>query len=85
MKATKFKGANAMFVDTQDEYNNLPAMYDSSVKEGFVVTCYKLSFIERIRVLFLGCVWFSVMTFNNPLQPQLPSTKKSDIFNSIES
>ncbi len=79
MRAIKFKGANAMFTDTKDEYNNLPAMYDSSVKEGFVVTCYRLSFIERIRVLILGHVWFSVMTFNKPLQPQYPTTKRSDL------
>ena len=73
MKATKFKEANVVYGET------LPAMYDSSVKDGFVVTCYKLSFIERIRVLFLGRVWFSVMTFNNPLQPQYPTTKRSEL------
>ena len=80
MKAIKFKGSNVVFAENQDEYKQLPAYYDKTQDEGVVVTCYKLSFVERLRVLLFGKLWLAVMTFNNPLQPQLPSTKKSDIF-----
>ena len=84
MEAIKFKESNVIFAENQDEYKQLPAYYDKTQDEGVVVTCYKLSFVERLRVLFFGKLWLAVMTFNNSLQPQLPSTKKSDIFNSME-
>ena len=85
MEAIKFKESNVVFAENQDEYKQLPVYYDETQDKGVVVTCYKLSFVERLRVLFFGKLWLAVMTFNKPLQPQLPSTKKSDIFNSMES
>lgn len=70
MKAVTFKGVNAVYGVGQDEYLDLPSHKDD---EGIVTTCYQLSLMERIKILIMGRIWFSVMTFNNPLQPQRPS------------
>jgi len=78
MKPITFKECNSEFAKNQKQYKTLPAYYDNG-KEGHVVTCWKLSFKERIRILFKGKVWMSLMTFKNPLQPSLLSSKKSDI------
>lgn len=84
MEAIKFKGANVVFAENQEDYKSLPAMYDKTRHEGVVVTCYRLSFIERVRVLFRGRIWLGIMTFNNPLQPQFPTTKKSEVLKPFE-
>lgn len=70
MKAVAFRGMNAVYGVGQDEYLDLPSHKDD---EGIVTTCYQLSFMERLKILIMGRIWFSVMTFNKPLQPQRPS------------
>lgn len=79
MKATKFKHQNVIFAEDQEEYISLPALKIEG-KEGNVITCWKLSFIERIRILFGKRIYLDLMTFNNPLQPIKMSTKRKDIF-----
>ena len=76
MKPIKFKECNCVFAESQDEYKSLPAFVD---KNGIVVTCYKLSFIDIVKVIFTGKLWSGVMTFRKPLQPQLLSVSKEDI------
>ena len=53
MKPVKFKHQNVVFAEDQPEYQPLPALKINSL-EGFVITCWKLSFRERLRILFLG-------------------------------
>lgn len=78
MKAVEFKEVNTTFAKDQPQYHPLPGhKYDEP--EGRFVFCMKMSFIERLRVLFTGRVWCSLMTFNNPLTPSRHSTKKSDL------
>ena len=72
MKPVKFKQQNCVCAENQPEYIPLPA-YKS--KEGIVTTCWKLSFVERIKVLFRGNIWWQTMTFNKPLQPQRPNVQ----------
>lgn len=81
MYATDFKGANANFAKDQPQYHQLPAHYESNKVEGVVSTCWKLSFWERIRVLFTGRVWVQTMTFRNPLQPLRLAAKRPDLKN----
>lgn len=79
MRAIKFKGCNVNVAENQDEYLTLPALkFDDA--QGNMVTCYQLSFLERLRVLFLGRIWMLEMTFNKPITPRLHSTKRSDLF-----
>ena len=66
------------FAENQDEYLTLPAYKDT---EGRVVTCWKLSIKERIKLLFTGIIWHDTLTFNNPLQPVTFHVYKKEIFN----
>ena len=50
MKPTNFPEANTVFAKDQPEYQPLPA-FKADTPEGEVVTCWKLSFRERLRVL----------------------------------
>lgn len=77
MKPIEFKGCNTIYGKDQDEYNNLPAL---AFEDGEVVTCYKLSFLERLRVLFTGKIWCAQKTFGNNLQPVYKSTKRKELF-----
>lgn len=55
-----------VFAKDQPEYIPLPA-YRSD--DGYVVTRWRLTFRERVRVLLRGDIWLSCLTFNRPLQP----------------
>lgn len=78
MKPIEFKEQNVVYAKNQKEYLPLPA-FKASTPEGEVVSCWKLSFIERIRILFTGVLWSSLMSFNKPLTPTFFTTKKSDV------
>jgi hypothetical protein len=78
MKPKKFKEANVTFAKDQPEYQPLPA-FRSDSPQGEVITCWNLSFRERLRVLFKGEIWLSMLTFNKPLTPSFMTTKKSDV------
>lgn len=73
MNIIKFKECNVTYAEDQPEYLPLPAFKTS---DGEVISCWGLSILERLKVLFTGRVWLSVLTFNHPLQPQLMSVKK---------
>ena len=75
MKAKKFKHQNVVFAENQPEYKSLPALKIKS-KQGEVIFCMGLSFLERLRVLFFGEIWISLMTFNQPLTPSFHTTNK---------
>lgn len=72
MTPTKFHGWFIPLGKGQDEYRVLPA-HRSNDHYGYVTSCWKLTFWERVKVLFTGRIFWRQMTFNDPLQPQLPS------------
>jgi hypothetical protein len=78
MKPKQFKEVNITYAKNQPEYNQLPAFKNDSL-QGEVITCWELSFKERLRILFKGEIWLSLFTFNKPLTPSFLTTKKSDI------
>ena len=78
MEPKQFKEANVTFANDQPEYKPLPAFKNKS-PQGEVVTCWNLSFRERLRILFKGEIWLSLLTFNNPLTPTFLTTKKSEV------
>ena len=80
MEAIKFKECNAAFAENQDEYNTLHVFFDK--QNGMVVSCYKLSFKDIFKMIFTRKIWLSVLTFGNPLQPQLLTIDKSVVFES---
>jgi len=70
VKPINFKEQNMVFAENQKEYLPLPA---HKTKEGQIISCWKMSFRERIKALFTGRVYSSIHTFNNGLPPQMLS------------
>jgi hypothetical protein len=80
MKPIKFPEANVTFAKDQPEYQQLPALrYDT--QHGEVVSCWRLSWKERLRVLFGGKVWLSLMMFGKPFTPSYLTTVKKEVVN----
>ena len=73
MEVVKFNECNVTYAQDQPEYLPLPAFRS---KEGEVVSCWSLSFFDRLKVLLTGKIWLSVLTFNRQLQPLLMGTTK---------
>lgn len=70
MSPISFPEKNVTFAENQPEYLPLPA---HRTPEGEVISCWKFSWRERIAVLFGKPMWFRQSTFNQLLQPQLPT------------
>jgi len=77
MKPIKFPEQNTVFAKNQPRYTPLPAFQEEG-GDGVVVSCWKLSFWDKIRVLFGANLWVSLMMFGKPLTPSVFSFKKSD-------
>ena len=69
MKPIEFRNQNTIYAKDQPEYLPLPA---HKTEDGQVTSCWYLTWVERIKVLFKGKIYFTVSTFNQPLQPQRP-------------
>ena len=55
----------------QPEYRPLPVAhveYSDGVKS--MISCYRLSWRERLTILWRGKVWWEQLTFGEKLQPQ---------------
>lgn len=78
MTPKQFKESNVTFAKHQPDYQQLPAFRNDS-PQGEVITCWNLTFRERLRILFKGEIWLSLLTFNKPLTPSFITTKKSDV------
>ena len=70
MRPTKFKECNTTFAKDQPEYLPLPVHRSA---DGIVTSCWKVNLWESVICFITGKIYISVMTFNNPLQPQKPS------------
>jgi len=68
MEPIKFKEQTLTYAENQPEYNPLPAHKDMF---GRVTSCWKLTFRERIKILFTGKIWLILLSFNKPLTPSL--------------
>jgi hypothetical protein len=56
----------AVYAKHQPEYIPLPAWREP---DGTVVTRWRATLAERLRILFTGDLWLTMLTFNQPLQP----------------
>lgn len=84
MKPIPFKECNIKIAEDQDQYGTLPAFIDRQSPRGEVVTCWNLSFRERLRVLFTGRIWMCLLSFNNPLTPSYLTTSKGELLQQVE-
>jgi hypothetical protein len=79
MEPIEFKEQNVVFAKDQPEYQPLPTLKIEG-PEGYVISCWGLTFRERIKILFTGRVWLSLMSFNKPLTPSYMSVDRDDVF-----
>lgn len=83
MKPIKFKYCNVVYAENQPEYQNLPAL-KLETDNGEIISCWKLSFKERLIILFTGKMWLSLLSFNKPLTPSFLSVNRKEVFTIIE-
>lgn len=72
MDPIDFPESNMVFAKDQPEYLPLPAYKNHDDPEGKVISCWKMTWKERFRAVLTGKMWFVVLTFHQPLQPQRP-------------
>ncbi len=73
-----FPESNVVFAKDQKEYLPLPANVHPDNPQGETTFCWQLSWRERFLLLIRGKLWHTVLTFKNPLQPQLLSVDKPE-------
>lgn len=84
MKPINFEEQTTIAAKDQPEYRPLPAMVKPG-PHGEVVSCWGLSFAERIKILFTGRIWMSLWMFRNangelnPITPSSLTANKSDV------
>ncbi len=69
MLPIEFPEQTIVWAKNQPPYLPLPAFTND--KE--TISCWKLTWKERLIVLWFGNVWLRQMNFGQPLQPQAPS------------
>lgn len=69
MTPIQFKQHNVIFAKNQPQYQPLPAFIN---EHGEVISCWKLTPMERIKIALGNPLWLRQYTFNQALQPQLP-------------
>jgi len=79
MKPIKFKDHNKVYAEDQLEYQPLPVLKLES-PQGEVIACWKMSLIERLKVLFTGKVWLKLMSFNKPLTPSYVTVHRKEVY-----
>lgn len=79
MELEQFPEVNVTYAKDQPEYRPLPCYRQPNDPQGQIVCCWRLTWRERLSVLCTGQIWHHVMTFNQPLQPQLLMTEKPQI------
>lgn len=78
MQLIDFPEQNTVFAKDQPQYRPLPA-HRFQDAEGRIACCWSLSWRERLRVLVTGRIWHQVLTFDQPMQPQLLTVAKPDM------
>jgi len=76
MELIEFPEQTVVIAKDQSEYVPLPAHRFPNDSQGRIAFCWRLTWRERLRVLFGGVIWHQVLTFGRPLQPQLLATEK---------
>lgn len=79
MKLIEFPEQTVVIAKDQPEYLPLPAHRFKDDPQGRIAFCWKLTWRERLSVLFHGVVWHQVLTFHQSLQPQLMTVEKPDM------
>ena len=76
MKLIEFPEQNLVIARNQPQYRPLPAYKYKEDLKGSIICCWKPTWKERFLILFGKPIWHNILTFNQPLQPQLLSLDK---------
>lgn len=71
MNPIKFPEQTTIWAENQPPYKPLPAYTD----EKQTISCWHLTWRERLSILWYGQIWLIQMNFGQPLQPQAPCIK----------
>ena len=71
MKTIEFPEQTGVLGENQPQYDPMPVWRMKDDVAGRCICCWKLNWRERLRLLFTGKIWHHILTFNDPLQPQL--------------
>jgi hypothetical protein len=77
MNPITFEQVNVTLAKNQPEYRQLPVLWDD--ESGTVTSCWKLSFRERIKLLFTGKLWLQMMNFGKPPSPIYPTVNVQEV------
>jgi hypothetical protein len=73
---TRWGVSEIVFAKEQPQYIPLPAL---KFEDGLVVTRWKLSWRERVNLIFGDSIYLGLLTYNRPLQPIRMSTSVEEI------
>lgn len=79
MDIVEFPEQTLVIAKDQPQYRPMPAYRQPRDPEGRVICCWRLTWRERLKVLFSGVIWHHILTFNGPLQPQLLEVEKPEM------
>lgn len=81
MIPVEFPEQMGVLAEDQKEYLPLPFELNDFGEYGThcFITCWRLSWWERFRLLFSGRVWLSQLTFGRSFQPQRPGVRRVDV------
>lgn len=79
MKLIEFPEQTVVIAKDQPQYLPLPAHVFPADQEGRIAFCWQLTWRERLAVLLRGVLWHQVLTFGQPLQPQLLGVEKPEM------
>lgn len=79
MKPINFDQVNVVLAKDQPEYQPLPVMMDNHA--GVVVSCWKLTMRERLKLLFGKPLWFQMMNFGQSPMPIYPTVDVREVIN----
>jgi hypothetical protein len=65
-----------LYAKDQPQYQPLPVY---KFDDGTIISRWKLSWKERLLVLFKGDIYLWIMTFNKPLQPIIINVNKPEL------
>ncbi len=78
MNLVKFKEVNLIIAENQPQYLPFPCYRVRNDPEAKVYACWELSDDELAEVIKTRKIWQTILTFNNPLQPQGMSAYKPE-------
>ena len=76
MTPINFEEATHLLAKDQPEYLPLPVHIGT---DGCVTSCWGMTIMDRLRVLWSGRLRLQVLAFGRPLQPQRPDVVKPEL------